>query len=143
VSKELTEEQRLKRNDRIRNWRKRPEVSAREKVRKDNPDYKKHYKERYSHHRLKRKIRVAEMRKFVFEIKKTLKCEKCGFNKHPAALQFHHKDPKEKEMTIKNLCNRISKENILEEIKKCQVLCANCHQILHFEEKPNASYLMR
>lgn len=71
-------------------------------------------------------------KKWFLELKKELKCTKCGYNKHPAALDFHHLDPKDKKFNI-TLTNypKYSKEQILDEIKKCVVLCSNCHRIEH------------
>ena len=64
-------------------------------------------------------------------------CEKCGFDKHPKAIDFHHKDPKTKIFGIGKFingrqCNDENKLIVLEEIKKCVCLCANCHRIHHF-----------
>ncbi len=69
------------------------------------------------------------------DYKKTLKCEICGYNKCPEALDFHHKDIKEKEFSIGHALNICGKEKIIEEINKCRVLCANCHRELHYNER--------
>ena len=62
-----------------------------------------------------------------------LKCERCGFD-HPAALDFHHIDPKNKLKNVSTLkWSGCSNETFLNEIKKCIVLCANCHRIEHSE----------
>lgn len=59
-------------------------------------------------------------------------CDKCGYKKHSAALQFHHRDPKDKIHNIAEMAGRnYSKEVILKEINKCDLLCANCHAIEH------------
>lgn len=58
------------------------------------------------------------------------KCEICGYNKSIKALCFHHIDPKTKMFTISRFWN-IKWLDILEEINKCQLLCANCHMELH------------
>ena len=68
------------------------------------------------------------------EIKKTLFCELCGENRH-WVLDFHHIDPKEKDREIAVLMRNGSKRKILDEIKKCKVLCSNCHRNLHYTEK--------
>jgi hypothetical protein len=68
-------------------------------------------------------------RKWFYDIKAELKCERCGFN-HPAALDFHHKDPTQKSFGI-SANKHIGKEKILKEIEKCEVLCSNCHRIEH------------
>ena len=60
------------------------------------------------------------------------KCEVCGYNKNIGVLCFHHKDPKEKSISLdaRSLGNR-RWQSILEEAKKCQLLCSNCHLELH------------
>jgi len=77
------------------------------------------------------KNRILEWYK---ELKKTLKCERCGFS-HPAALAFHHKDGSDKVMDVSVMAGRGSKKKLEEEIAKCEVLCHNCHAIHHYEEK--------
>ncbi len=64
-------------------------------------------------------------------------CEICGFDGHPKALDFHHIDPAGKLFGIGKFINgrQCTKENqgiIVDEIKKCKILCANCHRIEHF-----------
>lgn len=59
-------------------------------------------------------------------------CIRCGYKKHYGALQFHHRDPSEKEYNWSELRGR-SWENILIEIQKCDLLCANCHAEVHHE----------
>lgn len=68
--------------------------------------------------------------------KSTLKCTKCGFD-HIAALDFHHEDPSTKEYDVNRLISNKRFTKAYEEIKKCIVLCANCHRIHHYEEKKN------
>ena len=66
--------------------------------------------------------------------KRTLKCAKCGFS-HPAALDFHHVDPSEKERAVSYFQKNGQFAKAMKEIEKCIVLCANCHRIHHYEEK--------
>jgi hypothetical protein len=57
-------------------------------------------------------------------------CENCGYDKHPRALQFHHIDPDNKTMGVSRMIqNSFSWDEILNEIDKCELLCANCHAI--------------
>lgn len=60
-------------------------------------------------------------------------CQSCGYKKNLGALQFHHINPEEKEfvLDVRNLTNR-KWDRILEESKKCQILCANCHAEKHY-----------
>lgn len=67
-------------------------------------------------------------RQWVWEYKSQRACVRCGFS-HAAALQFHHKRDKRREVSqIKTL------GAIKMEIEKCELLCANCHAIEHYEQ---------
>lgn len=63
-------------------------------------------------------------------------CNKCGYKKCLRSLCFHHVNPKEKSFTL-DISNLYKKklEVLLEEHKKCILLCQNCHAILHEEER--------
>lgn len=56
------------------------------------------------------------------------KCCICGYSKSIAALEFHHINPADKEYGIssKGTCHNIRTD--IAEIKKCILLCANCHR---------------
>lgn len=63
--------------------------------------------------------------------KESLACEHCGVKKSPC-LVFHHLG--DKKATLNALTrNGTTLAVILEEIAKCQVLCFNCHRIVHGE----------
>jgi len=66
------------------------------------------------------------------EFKNTLSCVQCGF-KHPAVIDFHHVDPKTKIKGVHEWARMGSYKKAFEEVKKCIVLCSNCHRILHYE----------
>jgi hypothetical protein len=79
----------------------------------------------------------AELQSSITEYKaqQGIKCARCGED-HPAVLDFHHREPTQKEMNISNLASRgWSLTRIIAEIDKCDVLCANCHRKLHWEER--------
>jgi hypothetical protein len=79
---------------------------------------------------LSKKPRKEKLRKDYYAWKQQLCCERCGYNDF-RALQFHHKGDKEAE--ISNLLNKgFTLDKIKKEAEKCEVLCANCHQIEHF-----------
>jgi len=91
------------------------------------------------------KARVCERRKdlrlWFLSVKKTLKCERCPED-HPACLDFHHRDPEKKDVSLAMaIAAGWSKEHVMREMKKCRVLCANCHRKLHYHlgsQKPRA-----
>ncbi len=74
-------------------------------------------------------------RKFELIKLKGGKCSSCGYDKNIAALEFHHLDPSQKESKLdtRKLSNS-TMENILKEIEKCILVCANCHREIHSPE---------
>jgi hypothetical protein len=59
------------------------------------------------------------------------KCVICGYDKCPAALKFHHVDQSTKIFNISGSENR-SWKSLVEEIKKCILVCGNCHDEIHW-----------
>jgi len=58
------------------------------------------------------------------------KCSDCGNNYPSEVYQFHHVDPSKKDFTWNK--GRLKKwEDVIEEIDKCILLCANCHILRH------------
>jgi hypothetical protein len=60
-----------------------------------------------------------------------LACTKCGYDKCVASLDLHHRNPSEKEHNPSKMLTH-SKDKILNEFAKCDLLCANCHRELHY-----------
>lgn len=58
------------------------------------------------------------------------KCSICGYDKCPSALEFHHINPEEKDFSISTNAN-IAFHKAAQEIKKCILVCANCHREIH------------
>jgi len=104
---------------------------------------------------------VARLRKY----KERKGCEVCGFNKAGVALDFAHIDQNEKSIHIwktksrgsgpSNLYSRITKygtelhrqrwKELKDEIRKCRVLCKNCHVVETYEnnEVANSSLMSK
>lgn len=61
-------------------------------------------------------------------------CECCGYNEFHFALDFDHIDPKEKVRDIARM-HTTNIETLLNEIAKCQVLCAVCHRVKTHDTK--------
>lgn len=56
------------------------------------------------------------------------KCQVCTYSRSLSALDFHHLDPAKKEFAIA----RMDKFSLMvEEAKKCMLLCSNCHHEVH------------
>lgn len=72
-------------------------------------------------------------------------CERCGYHKTIAALEFHHKDRTQKEFQISKfrLANwDKNREKIIRELDKCELVCANCHREEHFSGDWDTSGVM-
>ncbi len=82
-------------------------------------------------------IRRQHRKEWIKEVKSNLHCLHCGMNRIEC-LDFHHRNPNEKEAHVSAILQRWGKKRILAEITKCDVLCANCHRTFHFQEKENA-----
>lgn len=75
------------------------------------------------------------------EIKKHLitlhggKCKKCGYNENfLGTYDFHHQDPSKKRFTISSKSNLLQ---VIEESKKCMLVCNRCHREIHHFIKIN------
>lgn len=73
-------------------------------------------------------------RQFINELKLSRGCADCGYNQHPAALEFDHLPGtvKRHKVSALMLSNRAT---ILAEVAKCEVVCANCHAIRTVERE--------
>ena len=73
-----------------------------------------------------KKKHSKQMRKIVKRYKTMYGCAFCGYKKHPDAIHFDHVDPATKTREISTMWG-YSKESIKAEMRKCRLLCANCH----------------
>lgn len=93
--------------------------------RQENPGYEKRL----------RHARVGEKQRIVDAFKSLGGCKHCG-ETNPICLDFHHDNADDKYDTISSLVRgQRTIDVIFAEMKKCTVLCANCHRKLHASEK--------
>lgn len=59
------------------------------------------------------------------------KCHSCELVSHPSVYDFHHIDPTQKSFSVGDKTSTIKWLLIQEELKKCVMLCSNCHRLLH------------
>lgn len=75
---------------------------------------------------------------WLLEFKSMLTCQDCGLDgkEFPEAMSFHHIDSNIKDGGISELFFKrgYSKKKIIDESKKCIVLCENCHRKRHKNE---------
>ena len=95
---------------------------------------KKYFKQYYKNNKEKCVKAVIQnnfsKRAFFDNLKIKSGCDHCGYKDHPAALQFHHIDPKTKTFNIGSNYH-LPIDIVQQEIDKCIILCANCHKIEH------------
>jgi hypothetical protein len=76
-------------------------------------------------------------REWINDYKKTLCCSKCKETRH-YVLDFHHIDPNKKDNAVSEMLGRYGIKRIQNEIRKCILLCKNCHYEFHYlEHKEN------
>lgn len=94
-------------------------------------DYAKRHWYKYSEEKKNgERVRMDNTQVFLDSLK--TKCVKCGEGR-VYVIQFHHKDPSEKKFNVvTGARSHKSKEDIVEEVKKCICLCANCHKEFHY-----------
>lgn len=86
--------------------------------RKRNPDY--YFQHRYSN----------KLYPLILSLKDK-PCTDCGIKYHHAAMDFDHLPQFTKAFNISDAYT-LSECEILEEIAKCELVCANCHRIRTF-----------
>jgi hypothetical protein len=133
--------------EKMREWRKqqrqKPHIKKRIKEslrrwRLKNPDYVKKYNKEY---RLRPHAKRAENENQIMRywqtrgllnlVKVSMGCCDCGYNKHPAALEFDHMYAKKRRCV--GQCGSVGQA--LKEAAKCVVRCSNCHRIKTFNER--------
>ena len=100
------------------------------KWRSDNPEKAKSFRDKYYKNNKDRLISYSSSRKVERKLRaveyKGGKCQRCGYSAYYGALEFHHRDPSQKDFTIGHVNRKW--DNIVAELDKCDLLCANCHR---------------
>lgn len=101
---------------------------------KKNKEYqKKHYQQKKQYYVDKAKERKNFLKNYIERVKRLAKCKTCPESRW-WVLDFHHRD--EKDFGISGCIRRgMSVERIKDEIRKCDILCSNCHRDLHYQER--------
>ena len=73
---------------------------------------------------------IAAKHAFVTAAKLSSGCCDCGYKENAAALQYDHINPTTKTRTVAGL-TRSAWTVLINEMAKCRVVCANCHNIHH------------
>lgn len=60
---------------------------------------------------------------------KNVPCADCNGKFDPCVMDFDHIDPSKKKANIGVLARRSDMKHLMEEISKCEIVCANCHRL--------------
>ncbi len=92
------------------------------------------HKRYYQRNKLLYKEKNARRRKLLIDFVNSFKdgpCVDCGVKYPSYVMDFDHRDSKTKLTNINQMIHlhSYSKNKILKEIQKCDLVCANCHRI--------------
>lgn len=90
------------------------------------PRSKAHYEANKPYYFKRNRRRQKELQAFLRELKHNKRCKDCKKRFPYWQLQFDHLDPSSKLANVSSLTTR-GKKKLLEEIEKCDLVCANCH----------------
>jgi len=77
---------------------------------------------------------ISRYFQWINEYKVQHGCKRCKIT-DSRVLDFHHKNEQNKLFTIGGFRRSVGFDRIQKEVKKCEVVCANCHRILHSEKR--------
>lgn len=72
------------------------------------------------------KKRRQELKHYIRSLKQNTPCADCNISYPHYVMDFDHLY--DKEALIKKFINNNNKSGLLNEIKKCEIVCANCHR---------------
>lgn len=88
--------------------------------------------------RNKRKEARQRNYKYIKQIKKGGRCLLCLIKDEKCKLTFHHRDPKKKKKEIQRIASSgLSLTRLKSEIEKCDLLCEECHRMIHLNSLRN------
>jgi len=91
---------------------------------------------------LSKKRRKIILYSIINEYKAERGCKDCGnkFPEYPQVLDFDHLDSNNKKAAISSMLQfGNSLQLIIDEIAKCELVCANCHRIRTFKRRHKIS----
>ena len=90
--------------------------------------------------KIRKQKKRAYIRHNITELKMSNFCQMCKLEdpEHPEIYDFDHQG--NKKQCVSNLIqSAYAWEHVLEEVKKCQILCSNCHRIKTAKDRKNVT----
>jgi hypothetical protein len=98
-----------------------------------------YYSNRYSNDEEYRKSQLERYKKYAFEKRQKIydiilrykqkPCQDCGISYPPCVMDFDHIDGTTKKSGLAKTGNFKNEEEVINEIAKCELVCANCHRM--------------
>lgn len=106
----------------------------------NNPEYQKRYRDQHYLDNKQKYIDQASARKLalrneVWELKR-VPCLDCGRSYNPWVMHFDHRPGETKVGNIATMVRNNQRTKVFEEIKKCDIVCANCHADRTYARRP-------
>jgi hypothetical protein len=95
---------------------------------KAREDSKRHYRKHKSQYLARNRVKRGEISDFLRKYKEFHGCKDCKGKFPYYVLDFDHLDPSKKKFEPSKLSRNGSWDKMVEEIEKCDVVCANCHR---------------
>jgi len=83
------------------------------------------------------KARKTRRKHWLNKYKEAKGCTRCGVKGPAVIYDWHHIESKSFELNSESILKSL--RNLFTEIKKCILVCSNCHRIIHMEERQNGS----
>lgn len=81
----------------------------------------------------KRNARRAQAR--LLDSLRDRACLDCGGRFPPCSMDFDHRDPTTKRTAVTRLIGRTGTARLLDEVAKCDIVCANCHRLRTYRRR--------
>lgn len=98
----------------------------------DNKKARDYYASNRDHHkavvRKRNKKYLDATKAWIRELKESNPCLDCGISYPWYVMDFDHVTGKKSGNISKMVATSVAKEKLLEEISKCELVCANCHR---------------
>jgi len=95
---------------------------------KAQEDSKRHYYRNKEQYLARNRKKRATLSDFLRKYKEFHGCSDCGSKFPYYVMDFDHRDPSQKVFEPARLTRQGSWDKMIEEIAKCDVVCANCHR---------------
>lgn len=94
-----------------------------------------HYQVNKAHRMRQARRWMNDFERWYASLKDGKPCADCGQSFHRAAMQWDHLPGTSKHRPLAELCRTGNAKKVMEEIAKCELVCANCHAVRTFRRR--------